>query len=300
MSKNANKNKDEIISPGKMVFRRLKKNKLAMFGLIMVLSIILVCFIGPFFIKYGYNTQSDDLKVGPLVNGHLLGTDSLGRDILARLLYGGRISILVGIVSVIIEMIIGVMVGAIAGYYGGKVDSILMAITDIWLSIPFFPIIIILGSIMSARKVSPIGRVIFLIIIMGLLSWGVIARLVRGEVLSLKEQEFIQATEALGLKDTRKIVKHLIPNVIPILIVNATLGVGTYILTESALSYLGVGIGEPMPSWGNMISAAKSLPDLQFRAWLWLPPGLCIVWITLGINLLGDGLRDALDPKKNR
>lgn len=297
MKSNAEK---EIISPGKMVYRRLKKNKIAMAGLIMVIAIILVCFIGPLFTKYGYNTQTDSLKVPPLSEGHVLGTDKLGRDVLARLMYGGRISILVGMVSVIVETIIGTIIGAISGYYGGKIDSFLMSVTDVWLSIPFFPIIIILGSILSARKVSATGRVIFLIIIMGVLSWGTIARLVRGEVLSLKEQEFMQATEALGLRDYRKIVFHLIPNVIPILIVNATLGVGSYILTESALSYLGVGVGEPMASWGNMISNAKSLPDLQKRAWLWLPPGLCIVWITLGINLLGDGLRDALDPKKNR
>ena len=135
---------------------------------------------------------------------------------------------------------------------------------------------------------------------MGVLSWGSIARLVRGEILSLREQEFMQATEALGLRDTRKIIRHLIPNVIPILIVNATLGIGSFIITESALSYLGVGVTEPIPSWGNMINAANSQANIEKRPWLWVPPGLCILLITLGVNLFGDALRDALDPKKNR
>lgn len=293
-------NKKEIMSPSKMVMKRLKKNKLAILGLIMVVAITLVCFIGPLFYKYGYNTQTNDVLVGFMKKGHIFGTDKLGRDIFARIMYGGRISILIGFVSVIVETILGTLVGAIAGYYGGKVDSFCMAVVNVWTSLPFLPIIIILGSVLSARKVSPEGRIFFLIMIMGILSWGGIARLVRGEVLSLREQEFIQATEALGLRDVRKLLKHIIPNVIPILIVNATLGVGSYIIQESALSYLGVGVSEPMASWGNMLASAKSLADIQKRMWLWLPPGLCIVWITLGTNLLGDGLRDALDPKKNR
>lgn len=300
MSKKKNENNNEIISPSRMVFNRLKKNKLAMFGLFLIVAMILICFVGPLFVKYDYNTQTNDIQVGFMVNGHILGTDKLGRDILTRLMYGGRISILVGLVSVAIEMIIGTLVGAIAGYYGGKVDTALMALADIWMSLPFLPVIIILGSILSALQVAPKVRVIYLIVVMGILSWGSIARLVRGEILTLREQEFMQATEALGLRDSRKIIRHLIPNVIPILIVNATLGVGSFIITESALSYLGVGITEPIPSWGNMINAANSQANLEKRPWLWIPPGVCILLITLGFNLFGDALRDALDPKKNR
>lgn len=291
---------NEIVSPSKVVFNRIKKNKLAMFGLVLIVAIAALCFIGPFFMKYDYNTQTNDIQVGFMVNGHILGTDKLGRDILTRLMYGGRISILVGIVSVAIEILIGTLIGAIAGYYGGKVDTALMALADIWMSLPFLPVIIILGSILSELQVPAKVRVIYLIFIMGILSWGSIARLVRGEILSLREQEFMQATEALGLKDSRKILRHLIPNVIPILIVNATLGIGSFIITESALSYLGVGVTEPIPSWGNMINAANSQANIEKRPWLWVPPGVCILLITLGVNLFGDALRDALDPKKNR
>lgn len=291
---------NEIISPSKAVFNRIKKNKLAVFGLVLIVAIVALCFIGPLFMKYDYNTQTNDIQVGFMVNGHILGTDKLGRDILTRLMYGGRISILVGIVSVAVEIIIGTLIGAIAGYYGGKVDTALMALADVWMSLPFLPVIIILGSILSELQVPAKIRVVYLIFIMGVLSWGSIARLVRGEILSLREQEFMQATEALGLKDSRKIVRHLIPNVIPILIVNATLGIGSFIITESALSYLGVGVTEPIPSWGNMINAANSQANIEKRPWLWVPPGVCILLITLGVNLFGDALRDALDPKKNR
>ncbi len=291
---------NEIISPSKAVFNRIKKNKLAVFGLVLIVAIVALCFIGPLFMKYDYNTQTNDIQVGFMVNGHILGTDKLGRDILTRLMHGGRISILVGIVSVAVEIIIGTLIGAIAGYYGGKVDTALMALADVWMSLPFLPVIIILGSILSELQVPAKIRVVYLIFIMGVLSWGSIARLVRGEILSLREQEFMQATEALGLKDSRKIVRHLIPNVIPILIVNATLGIGSFIITESALSYLGVGVTEPIPSWGNMINAANSQANIEKRPWLWVPPGVCILLITLGVNLFGDALRDALDPKKNR
>lgn len=294
-----NEKQQEIISPSKMVLNRLKKNKLAMFGLVLIIVIVLFSFVGPLFMKYGYNTHTDSLKMAP-GSGHILGTDYLGRDMLTRLMYGGRISILVGVVAVLIETLVGTLVGATAGYYGGKIDSILMSITDIFLALPFLPIILVLGSILSDLRVSAFLRIVFLIFIIGVLSWPTIARLVRGEILSLREQEFMQATEALGLRDRRKIIRHLIPNVIPVLIVNATLGIASAILTESALSYLGMGVAEPVPSWGNMITIANNLPDFKNRPWLWVPPGICILIITMGVNLLGDGLRDALDPKMKR
>lgn len=293
------KQNEVIETPGRMVLRRLLKNKLAMLGVVLLLAIILFSFIGPVFVKYGYNTQTDAVKMPPMA-GHILGTDYLGRDMLTRLMYGGRISILVGVISVIIEIVIGALIGAIAGYYGGKIDSFLMAVTDVFLSLPFMPLILILGSVMSDLKVSGEMRVVFLMFILGILSWPSIARLVRGEILSLREQEFMQATEALGLRDIRKIVRHLIPNVIPTIIVNATLGIAGAILTESALSYLGMGITEPVPSWGNMMTVANKLADLQKRPWLWVPPGVSILLIIMAVNLVGDGLRDALDPKMKR
>lgn len=292
------KDKEVVMSPSKMAFQKLMKNKTAMAGLAAVIVVILFSFVGPFFVKYDMNTQTNCIQQGPMVQGHILGTDKLGRDVMVRLMYGGRISILVGLVAVAIELCIGTLIGAISGYYGGKVDSFLMTFTEIWMTIPFLPVIIIMGTILSSLKVDPNLRVLFLILSMGMLSWGGIARIVRGEILTLREQEFIQATEALGLRDRRKIIRHLIPNIIPILIVNATLDVGSFIAFEAALSYLGVGVSEPVASWGNMLQAANNQANLQKRAWLWLPPGICVLIISLGINLLGDGLRDALDPKK--
>lgn len=294
------KDKDQIIeTPGQIVIKRLLKNKFAMLGFGLLIAIILFSFVGPLFVKYGYNTQSNNVKMPP--SGiNILGTDYLGRDMLARLMYGGRISILVGVVSVVIEIIIGTLIGAAAGYYGGKVDTFLMAITDIFLALPFLPVILVLGSLMSDLKVGSEMRIFALMFILGILSWPSIARLVRAEILSLREQEFMQATEALGLKDIRKIVKHLIPNVVPTIIVNATLGVASAILTESALSYLGMGVTEPIPSWGNMMTVANKLADFQKRQWLWIPPGICILVTVMAVNLIGDGLRDALDPKMKR
>ncbi len=294
-----NVKKQSIETPTKMVLRRLVKNKMAMLGLAMIVIMVIFSFIGPMFMPYGYNTQTDYVKQPPM-DGFFLGTDYLGRDMLTRLMYGGRISIIVGIISVVIEMIIGVLIGAIAGYYGGKVDTILMGITDVVLSLPFMPIVLISASLMSVFKLQGYSRIMILMFIMGVISWPTIARLIRGEILSLREQEFMQATEALGLSDIRKIVNHLIPNVLPTIIVNVTLGVATAIITESTLSYLGVGVTEPIPSWGNLMTVANNLPDFKRRIWLWLPPGLCILIITMGINLLGDGLRDALDPKMKR
>ena len=289
----------EIESPGKLVLRRLKQNKFAMIGLALLIFMFVFSFIGPLLSPYGYNDRSALIKAAPSLK-HWFGTDYLGRDVLTRVMVGGRISIAVGVVSVVISVVVGTLVGSIAGYYGGKIDYFLMAFTDIFLSIPFLPIVILMGSMLSDLKVNPNMRIVALMFMLGLLSWPSIARLVRGEILSLREQEFMQATESLGLKDTRKIIKHLIPNVIPTIIVNATLGVASAILTESALSYLGMGVVEPTPSWGNMISASNKAIDLQKRPWLWMPPGACMVITVMAVNLFGDALRDALDPKKRR
>lgn len=283
-------------SPLKSGFKRIIKNKMAVCGFIMVVFMILFSFIGPLFVKYGYNEMSDALKQAPSAK-HLLGTDSLGRDMLARVMYGGRISICVGIASVAVQMLIGVTIGAFAGYYGGKTDSVLMAVTDIFLSIPTLPVILICASLMSSIKAGNTARILAIMFVMGFLSWPETARLIRSEILSLREQEFMQAAEALGLSDFRRIFVHLIPNVFPVIIVNITLGIGSAILTETSLSYLGVGVVEPIPSWGNLSTAANNISDFKKRIWLWLPPGVCILIVTLGINLLGEGLRKAMDPK---
>ncbi|MGL5244577.1 MAG: oligopeptide ABC transporter permease [Sarcina sp.] len=289
--------KEKILSPTMIVFNRLKKNRMAMVGLFILVAMALFCFIGRFFTPHSPDAMNFAMKKQPPNGTYLLGTDLIGRDILTRLMYAGRVSLLVGFVAVLIQITIGGTLGAIAGYYGGWVDSLIMRVVDIFLCIPFLPILIILGAILSDLNVKADVRIFFVMLIIGFLSWPGIARLVRGQILSLREQEFMQAAEAVGLKDARKIFRHLLPNTIPSIIVSATLGIGSAILTESALSYLCMGVTPPKASWGNMIQAVGNFTDLMERPWLWVPPGICIFITVMAINLLGDGLRDALDPK---
>ena len=293
-------NNDTIESPWRLAFKRLRKNKLAMTGLFVLIFMFIFSFIGPLLSPYNV-IQTNILNANKAPSAqHWLGTDSIGRDVLLRLMLGGRISLLVGLVSVTISVIVGTTVGGLSGFYGAWVDNLLMRIADIFMAAPFFPILIILSAVMSDRKVTPESRIFIVMFIIGMLSWAGLSRLIRGQILSLREQEFMQAAEALGIRDSRKIMKHLIPNVIPTIIVSATLGIGGAILTESALSFLGLGVNPPIPSWGNMIQAANNFYNLQFRPWLWIPPGVCIFVTVMSINLLGDGLRDALDPKLKR
>jgi peptide/nickel transport system permease protein len=206
----------------------------------------------------------------------------------------------VGLVATFISVMIGATLGALAGFYRKGVDTVIMRIADIFMALPTLPLLIILGAVLSDLKVDPSNRIYFLMLIIGVLSWTSLSRLVRGQILTLREQEFMQATEALGLRDRRKIFRHLLPNTIPTIIVTATLGVAGAIITESALSYLGIGVVPPTPSWGNMISAANNLIDFRKRPWIWVPPGMCILITVVAINLIGDGLRDALDPKMKK
>ena len=200
----------------------------------------------------------------------------------------------------LLSVILGAILGAIAGFYRGVVDHLIMRVADVLMSIPGLPLLIIMGAILSEWKLPSEYRLYVVMIILSLVGWPGLARLVRGQILTLREQAFMQAADVLGLKDSRKIIHHLIPNVFPLLIVVATLGVAGSILSESALSYLGLGVVPPTPSWGNMISAANSLLDFQKRPWLWIPPGFAIFITVVSINLLGDALRDALDPKMRR
>lgn len=231
---------------------------------------------------------------------HLLGTDGNGMDILTRLMYGGRISLIIGFVVVIIETIIGVILGGIAGYFGGWVDNLIMRIVDIVYCIPSMPLYIIIGSIMDFLKIDPQIRIFMLMIILALLGWPSIARMVRGQILSLREQEFMTATEALGIRVSRRIFRHLIPNVVPQLTVIATMSLGGIILTEATLSYLGLGVKFPFASWGNIINAVNNIYVMTNYWFVWIPAGLCILITVLGFNFVGDGLRDAFDPKMKR
>lgn len=231
---------------------------------------------------------------------HWMGTDGNGMDILTRLMYGGRISLIIGFVVVIIETILGVILGGMAGYFGGIIDAIIMRLVDIFNCIPSIPLYLILGAVMDGNQVDPQIRIYLLMLIMGLLSWPGVARLVRGQILSLREQEFMVATEACGIRASKRIFKHLIPNVIPQLIVMATMGLGSVILAESTLSFIGMGVKYPFASWGSIIDAVHNIHVMINYPFAWIPAGFLILITVLGFNFIGDGLRDAFDPKMKR
>ena len=231
---------------------------------------------------------------------HPLGTDGNGMDMLTRLMYGGRVSLIVGFIVVIISAGLGVIMGGISGYFGGWVDNLIMRIVDIFYCLPSMPIIIILGSVMDSLQLDSWTRLIYLMLILGFLSWPSIARLVRGQILSLREQEFMLATEATGISVPHRIFRHLIPNVMPQLIVSSTMSLGNTIITEATLSFLGLGVKFPFASWGSIISDVNNSYVMTNYWFIWIPAGICLVVTVLGFNFVGDGLRDAFDPKMNR
>ena len=231
---------------------------------------------------------------------HLVGTDANGMDLLARLMYGGRISLLIGFVVIFIEVFIGMIIGGVAGFFGGWVDNILMRVVDVVYCIPTMPLYLILGSIMDYYQASATTRIYMLCVIMAVIGWVGIARIVRGQILSLREQEFMVAAEATGISTYRRIFKHLIPNVVPQLIVFASMGLGDVILAEATLSFLGLGIKYPAASWGSIINAVNDSYVMSNYVFVWLPAGLFILLTVLAFNFIGDGLRDAFDPKMKR
>lgn len=257
-------------------------------------------------------TVTERLSINKQVNSyadpsraHLLGTDDQGYDVFTRLMRGGKISLTIGLVVVILETIIGIILGGLAGYFGGWVDSIIMRIVDIFNCIPTLPILLIASAVIDGWKIAGIitadQQIYVLMVIITLFSWSGVARMVRGQILSLREQEYITATEVMGLPTWRKIFLHLIPNVMPQLIVSMTLGLGSVILYESTLSYLGLGVPIGKAAWGSMISVVNSDPTaLKYHVNTWLPAGLMIVVAVLGFNFVGDGLRDAMDPKAKK
>ncbi len=231
---------------------------------------------------------------------HWLGTDGYGMDMLTRLMYGGRVSLIIGFIVEFIATLLGIILGGIAGYFGKWVDMVIMRIVDIFYCIPSMPIIIIIGAAMDAMRVDPQVRLIYLMLILGFLGWPGVARMVRGQILSLREQEFMTATEACGVRVSRRIFRHLIPNVIPQLIVSCSMGIGSTIITESTLSFLGLGVKFPFASWGNIISDVTNTHVLTSYWFIWIPAGLLLLLTVLAFNLVGDGLRDAFDPRMKR
>ncbi len=242
-------------------------------------------------------THLIDIYAAPS-SAHVFGTDADGMDILARMMYGGRVSLMVGFVVVILETLLGTIMGGLAGFFGGWVDTLIMRLVDIFYCIPTYPILIIMGAYFDSIKLGSYMRLVWMMAIMGILGWAGVARLVRGQILSLREQEFMVAAEATGISTSRRIFKHLVPNVMPQLIVSATMGLGNVIIMESTLSFLGLGVKHPLATWGTMINSITSSNENLVRyAYIWIPVGLLICLTVIAFNFVGDGLRDAFDPK---
>lgn len=294
-------NKKSMESPWRMAGKRLMRNRLAVIGLVFLIFMTLVCIIGPMVSPYSDITRTNlsIAKQAPSA-AHWLGTDESGRDVLTRLLYGGRISMTVGLAATALQILIGAFLGCVAAYYGDVVDFVIMRIVDVILSLPTMPILIMISAVMSDWRVDTGVRVYYLMIILAALGWAGTCRYIRGQVLSIREMDYMAAAESLGIRDWHKIWKHIMPNVIPLIIVTATLSIGDTIIMESTMSYLGVGVLPPMSSWGLMVSAGTNLMTFKLRPWLWMPAGFCILLTVLAVNLVGDGLRDAFDPKMKR
>lgn len=274
-------------------WRRFRRNKLALTGLCILVLFILSAIFAPLLAPHDPNRANLRNRNKPPSREHPFGTDDMGRDILSRLLYGGRISLSVGLVSVGISLTIGLILGAIAGYFGGAIDTVIMRLADIFYSFPFLILAITISAIF--------GPLIYnTMMILGILSWPGPARLLRAEFLKLKTTDFVAAATALGANPRRIMFRHILPNAFSPLLVSATLGVASAILSEAGLSFLGLGVPPPAPSWGNMLNRARPLHILAGMPWMWIPPGLAVFVVVLSINFVGDGLRDAFDPRQDQ
>jgi len=280
------------------VWRRFRRHKVALVGVAVIILMGLVAalanLIAPVDPNFIDNVNWQGNALAPGIAGHILGTDEVGRDLLSRLIFGARISLTVAFFAVLMEISIGTVLGAISGYYGGWVDFVLMRITDVVLSIPLLPLLLVITAIVAGTSNKAALNFAVIVLIIGGLSWPSVARLVRASFLSLREREFAEAARALGNNDGRIIFRHLLPNAMAPIIVQATLEVANVIILESTLSFLGFGIQPPTASWGNMLANAQS--NITTAPWVAIFPGLCILVTVLAINYVGDGLRDALDP----
>lgn len=268
--------------------KRFRKNKLAMFGLMMLGVMILVAIFAPLFSPYDPQDIVEDETLPPTLK-HLFGTDDIGRDVFSRALYGGRISLTVGLVAVSIAILIGTLLGSVAGFFGGLLDGFVMRFVDVMLSFPTIFLILVIQVMLTPNIYN-------VMIVIGLTSWMGVARLVRGEFLTLKERQFVEAAKAIGASNARIIFRHILPNAIAPIIVAGTLGMAGAILTESALSFLGLGVQPPMPSWGNMLMDAQAY--MRDAPWMAIIPGIFIFSTVLSLYFVGEGLRDAFNPKE--
>jgi peptide/nickel transport system permease protein len=272
-------------------WKRIRRNRLAMAGGGVVIALFLVSLLAHWITPYDPDALDLYNVLMPPSTGHWFGTDELGRDVFTRVIYGAKISLKVGFVAVGIAVLVGTLVGLVAAYYGGWVDSVLMRFVDIMLCFPTFFLILAVIAMLEPS-------IWYIMIIIGLTGWMGVARLVRAEVLSIKERDFVLAAKAIGASDFRILFRHVLPNAMSPVLVSATLGVAGAILTESALSFLGIGVQPPTPSWGNILTSGKDY--IEFAWWLSLFPGLAILVTVLSYNLLGEGIRDAIDPRLNR
>ena len=319
-----------LMSPMRMVLRRFFRSKLSLIGLIMLISLFAFCWLGPIFYTAWGEIETDragniDYIASVIVgadgkemvqmvvtnNGinslakpsmtHLLGTDEKGMDVFTRLMYGGRLSLTISFLAVFLTSFLGIVLGGLAGYYGGIVDNIIMRICDVLMCLPTLPLMLIIGTVLDSNGVPSEYYIYLLMGLLSIFSWPGMARLVRGQILFLREQEYMVAAEAMGYSTPRRIFKHLIPNILPQILVSMTMSLGSMILYESTLSYLNLGVRIPYASWGTMIEVISKRSDiLQNNLNVWAPPGICIIIAVLAFNFIGDGLRDALDPKQRR
>lgn len=307
------------LTPAQLAWRRFRKHRMAMFGFGALILLMLYITLGGLIFSRGLcvpinqyltgeafaNCNDTSQKLKPPSAAHPFGTDAIGRDILARTIYGGQISLAIGVLAALMEVMVGTVIGATAAYYGGWVDSLLMRITEAMLNIPSLFLLIVAAKFLGNKlpEINVLGRelsggVILIIIIIGLTSWMYLARIVRANILSLKEQDFISAARALGVSNVRIIFAHLLPNTLAPVIVAATLGVASAILSEAYISFLGLGVQGATATWGNMLEGAYRY--LETAPWLWIFPGALILVTVLSVNYVGDGLRDAFDPRSNR
>ncbi|MCX6081511.1 MAG: ABC transporter permease [Chloroflexi bacterium] len=291
------------LSLANLTWRRFLRHKMALIGVVILCLLVLYSFGGGFFVSEEYsNTPNTSLRLDAPVAAHPFGTDTIGRDILARTIYGGQISILIGLTAATVEVLLGILIGALAGYYGGWIDNVSMRFTEAMLNIPQILLLIIMSKYFAGNvpNIQLLGRtysgsVVVIIMIIGLTSWPYLARIVRAEFLSIKEREFVLAARATGTPAWEIIAKHILPNCMAPIVVSATLGVANAISLEAYISFLGLGVRAPTATWGNMLEGAYNYIETAY--WLWFFPGILIVLIVLSINFLGDGLRDALDPR---
>jgi peptide/nickel transport system permease protein len=298
---------DELEAPpltlGKMAWLKFRRHKMALIGVGILIFMVLYCTLGSFFFSEKYANYNDtSIALEPPSKAHPFGTDVIGRDILARTIYGGQISLMIGLIAMMVETTLGILIGAISGFFSGLVDSLLMRFTEAILIIPQIFLLLVMAKFFAGNipNINILGRefsgsVIVIIAIIGLTSWPYLARIVRAEFLALKESEFVLAARATGTSKFDIIFRHILPNSIAPIVVSATLGVANAITLEAYISFLGLGVRPPTATWGNMLEGAYNYIEKAY--WLWLFPGMLILLIVLSINFVGDGLRDALDPR---